>query len=157
MAIAQELVAPITEDLRAEDLKFDIVKGIEHVNYVDGKWVPGAATAVEEGDWVTKTNSGYDVIAAGNGVANVYPVVEGNNRYDAIATGNVTVIEAGGFKYKTKKFVPGAYTVGMNLTVKDLGAGEMVPSAAGASDAIVARVMSYDAAKGVMDILVLNR
>lgn len=157
MAIPQELVAPITEDLRAEDKKFDIVKGIEHINYVDGKWVPGKNVAVEEGDWVTKTNDGYDVIAGGNGVPNVYPVVEGNNRYDAIATGNVTVAHGGGFMYETKKFVPGAYTVGANLTVKDLGGGEKVPSLAGANDAIVARVEEFNAATGVMKISVLNR
>lgn len=155
--IPQELVAPIAEDLRKEDMKFDIVKGIEHINYVDGKWAPGKDVAVEEGDWVTKTNVGYDIIAGGNGVANVYPVVTGNNRYDAIATGNVTIAHGGGFIYKTTKFVPGAYNVGANLTVKDLGAGEKVPSLAGANDAIVARVEEFDAAKGIMTISVLNR
>ena len=150
--LPQESIAPITTDLRAEELKFDIVKGIEHVNYLDGKLAAGKD--VEEGDWVIATATGFDV--PGTTTKKAFPVVTGNNRYDAMATGNVTVIVSGGWIYKTKKFVAAVYTVGQALTVKDLGAGEKVPSAAGASDIICGRVMSYDAAKGVLEILVLN-
>lgn len=157
MALPQELIAPIAEDLRKEDLSFDIVKGIEFISVIDGKLEGTPVPAVSNGDWVQKTATGFAVPSTGNAVASVFPVWTGNNRYDAIATGNVTVIVGGGFIYKTNKFVPGSYTVGQNLCVKDLGGGEMVPSAAGGSDAIVARVWSYDSVKGVMEILVLNR
>lgn len=155
MALPQELVSPITVDLRAEDLKLDIIKGLEHLNYKDE--VLASGVDVEEGDWVTKTSTGVDAPASGNAVPNVYPVVTGNNRYDSLATGQVTIATGGGFIYKTKKFVSGSYTVGQNLCVKDLGGGEKTPSAAGVNDAIVARVYNYDAATGVMEIEVLNR
>lgn len=154
MSLPQELVSPITVDLRAEDLKLDIVKGLETVKYIDGKLDAGD---VEQGDWVRKTSTGFAVPQVGNAVAHVFPVVTGNTQFDALATGNVTVAVTGGFIYKTKKFVAGAYSVGQNLCVKDLGAGEKVPSAAGGSDAVVARVWSYDSVKGIMEVLVLNR
>lgn len=156
MAIQSELVAPISVDLRAEDLSFDIIKGIEHINYQDGKQ-DDASASFAPGDWARKTSTGYAVPQTGNAVANVYPVVVGNNQYDALATGQLTVGVGGGFIYKTTKFVAGSYTIGQNLCVKDLGAGEKVPSAAGANDAIVGRVFDYDSVKGVMSILVLNR
>lgn len=152
MALPNELVAPITEDLRKEDLKFDIIKGIEHVNYIDGKL--DANVDVEEGDWVIKTATGYGKPT--NTAKLSYPVVTGNNRYDAIATGNVTVIPGGGWIYRTNKFVAGSYTLGQALTVKDLGGGEKVPSAAGGGDLVCGRVHAYDSAKGIMEILVVN-
>lgn len=152
MALPTELVAPITEDLRKEDMKFDIIKGIEHVNYTDGKLASGAD--VEEGDWVVKTSTGFGLPTTTAKLS--YPVVTGNNRYDAIATGNVTVIVGVGWIYKTTKFVAGSYTLGQALTVKDLGGGEKVPSAAGGSDVICGRVHAYDSAKGIMEILVIN-
>lgn len=151
MALPQENVAPITTDLRAEELKFEIVKGIEHVSMIDGKLASGD---VEEGDWVEKTNTGFALPGATS--KKCFPVVTGNNRYDALATGNITVAIGGDFIYKTKKFVTAAYTAGQALTVKNLGAGEKVPSAAGGGDIICGRVMSYDAAKGILEILVAN-
>ena len=147
MALPQELVAPITVDLRAEDLKFDIIKGIEHVNYIDGKLDSGD---VEEGDWVQKTATGFAPPPSGS--VKCYPVVTGNNRYDAMATGDVTVIVNGGWIYQTKKFTPGSYTVGQALTIKG---SSTVPQANGGSDITCGRVFAYDAAKGVMSILVL--
>lgn len=148
MSLPQELVAPITTDLRAEDLKFDIVKGIEHVNYIDGKLDAGD---VEEGDWVVKTSTGFALPGASSEKA--YPVVTGNNRYDALATGNVTVIVGGGFIYKTKKYAVDSYVVGQALTIKG---SSPLPQAAGGSDIVCGRVYAIDAAKGVMDILVVN-
>lgn len=156
MAIAQELVAPITVDLRAENYDFNIYKGIEHVNYIDGALVD-TTLSVTPGDWMTKSASGFVVPATGNAVPNVYPVVVGNNEYDSIATGDLTVAAGGGFIYQTKKYVPGSYTVGMNLCVKNLGGGERIPSPAGGSDAIVARVFDLNTVTGVMLIQVLDR
>jgi hypothetical protein len=156
MAIAQELVAPISVDLRAQDNSFDIVKGIEHINYQDYPLVVPTLN-VQPGMWMTLSTAGLVAPATGNAVANVFPVVVGNNEYDSIATGDLTVAVGGGFIYRTSQYVAGSYTVGQNLCVKNLGAGEMVPSAAGGSDAIVARVMAIDTVKNVMTILVLNR
>ena len=148
MALPQELVAPIGVDLRAEDLKFEIVKGIEHVNYIDGKLDAGD---VEEGDWVVKTATGFAVVGLSS--AKAFPVVTGNNRYDSMATGAVTVIVGGDWIYKTKKFAAASYTVGQALTIKGTST---VPQAAGDGDIVCGRVYSYDAAKGIMEILVVN-
>ena len=146
--LPQELVAPITVDLRADDLKFDIVKGIEHVNYIDGKLDAGD---VEEGDWVVKTSTGFALPGASS--VKAFPVVTGNNRYDALATGNVTVIVGGNWIYQTKKFSGSGFIVNQELTIKGSVA---MPQAAAPGDVICGRVYAYDAAKGVMSILVLN-
>jgi hypothetical protein len=151
MALPQESVAPITTDLRAEELKFDIIKGIEHVNYQDLKLDSGD---VEEGDWVMKTATGC--IAPSATPSRVYPVVTGNNRYDSLATGQVTVIVGGNWIYQTKKFVAGVYVPGQALTVKDLGGGEKVPSAAGGGDVVCGRVFAYDASKQFLTIEVVS-
>lgn len=156
MATQSELVTPISVDLRAEDLSFDIVKGIEHINYKDEVLVDPTLT-VTPGDWMTLGASGLVVPATGNAVPNVFPVIVGNNQYDSIATGNLTIGIGGGFLYKTTKYVAGSYTIGQNLCVKNLGGGERVPSAAGGSDAIVGRVYALDTVKNVMTIMVLNR
>jgi hypothetical protein len=156
MATLPELVAPIAVDLRAADESFDIIKGIEHLNYQDGLLVDQTLT-VTPGDWMTIASSGFVVPATGNAVGNVYPVIVGNNEYDSLATGDLTVAIGGGFMYKTTKYVAGSYTIGQNLCVKDLGGGERVPSAAGSNDAIVGRVFALDIVKNVMTILVLNR
>lgn len=150
-----ELIAPISEDLRKEDTRMDIVKGIEHVNYKD-EACP-SSLSLEAGDWVEKTATGVAAPANAAGKPNVYPVLVGNDQLDSQATGKVTLAIGGGFVYRTTKYVAGSYTVGQNLTVRSLGGGEKVPSAAGGSDAIVARVYNAPDAKGVMEILVLNR
>ncbi len=150
-----ELIAPISVDLRVEDLRCDIIKGIERVNYKDEKLPSGVS--VEAGDWMVVGSAGASLPANAAGVANTYPVLVGNDQYDSQATGQATLAIGGGFIYRTTKFVAGSYTDGQALTVRDLGGGEKVPSAAGVSDAIVARVYKAPDAKGVMEILVLNR
>ena len=149
MALPQESVAPITTDLRAEELKLDIVKGIEHLSYIDGKLASGD---VEEGDWVKKTASGFSLPGATS--EKCFPVVTGNNRYDALATGNISVIVGGDWIYKTKKYTAGSYTVGQALTIKG---SSTLPQAAGAGDIVCGRVHSLDVAKGIMEILVVNQ
>lgn len=146
-----ELVAPISVDLRAEDLSFDIIKGLEHLQYMDGKQ-DDLSASFSAGDWVIKTATGFAVVPAGNGPAGVYPVIVGNNQYDAQASGHLTVAVGSGFLVKTNKFVAGSYVINQNLTVKSNGL-----QGAGGSDAIIARIYDYDSVKGVMTILVLNR
>ena len=153
--MANELVAPISVDLRKSDDRFDITKGLEFLKVLDGKFTPGAS--FEMGDWVEKTAAGLVAPANAVGRPNVYPVLVGNDQYDSQATGQLTVAIGGGFIYRTTKFVAGSYTAGNNLCVRDLGAGEKVPSLAGGSDAIVARVFTAPDSKGVMEILVLDR
>lgn len=148
-----ERIVPITEDLRKEDHRFDIIKGIEQVKSKDEVMVSALATAgVEAGDWAVKGANGLEAPGA-SAVANTYPVWVGNDQYDAVATGKATIIIGGGFVYRTTKFATGTYTAGQNLTVK----GGKVPCAAEEGDPILCRVYSAPDAAGVMEILVLNR
>jgi len=149
-----ELIAPITEDLRADDNRMDIVKGIEHLNLTDEVMVSGFAPVL--GDWAVKGASGLEA-PGGTGVGNCFPVWVGKDQLDAQATGKATIITNGGFRYRTTKFVAGSYSEGQNLTVKDLGGDELIPSAAGGGDAILARVYTAPDSKGVMEIMVLDR
>jgi hypothetical protein len=152
-----ELIVPITEDLRKEDSRMDIIKGIEHIAPKDEVMTAGVLSAgCEAGDWLVKGANGLEIPGL-SAVANTYPVWVGNDQLDAKASGKATIIVDGGFIYRTTKYVAGSYTVGMNLTVKGLGAGEKVPSAAAGSDPILARVYTAPDSKGVMEILVLNR
>ena len=145
-----ELIAPISEDLRADKPAWEITKGIEKVNYLDLK-NDTPATAFAAGDWVVRTSTGCAAVPSGNGPA-ALPVLVGNDQYDSQATGQLTVAVGGGFMAKTTKYKAGSYTVGASLCVKSDGL-----QVAGANDAIVARVMAYDSVKAIMEILVLNR
>ena len=151
--MANELIVPITEDLRKEDRRMDIVKGIENLLTRDEAMVSALATAgVEAGDWVVKGANGLEAPGAAASAA-TYPVWVGNDQTDARATGKATIIVGSGFIYRTTKFGAGSYTVGQNLTVK----GGRVPVSADAGDPVLCRVYSAPDASGIMEILVLNR
>lgn len=153
--MATELIAPITEDLRADDNRMDIVKGMEHLNLTDE--VIGTGLNFELGDWAVLGQNGLEV-SGGTGVGNTYPIWVGNDQLDSKATGKATIITNGGFRYRTTKFAAGSYVEGQNLTVKDLGGGvNLIPSAAGGGDAILCRVYKRPDSKGVMEITVLDR
>ena len=154
--MAEELIAPITEDLRADDTRMNIVKGLDRVQSGTDDVPFGASIEAEAGDWMVKDDTGVLVAPTATAVPNTYPVWVGNDQFDAKATGKGTIIVSGGYIYRTSKFVSASYSVGDNLTVKDLGGGERVPSAAGGADPILARVYSVPV-DGVMEILVLNR
>jgi len=153
--MANELIAPLAVDLRQPDNRMDITKGLEHVNIRDEALLAGLQC--ELGDWLVLNNAGVLAAPTATAAPNTYPVFTGNDQYDAQATGQATILMGGGFSYRTTKFAPGVYTAGMNLTVKDLGAGEKVPSQAATNDPILARVYKAPDAKGVMEILVLDR
>lgn len=149
-----ELITPINVDLRADSPRLDIIKGIEHINVKDEVLTAGLQTS--EGDWLVKGASG--LAAPGTTpVANTYPVWVGNDQFDGQATNQATIVLGGGFIYRTTKYAAGTYVAGQNLTVKNLGAGEMVPSAAGVNDPILCRVYTAPDAKGIIEIEVLNR
>lgn len=157
MAIAQELVAPITVDLRVEDKSMNVLKGIEFLKYKDLTLVV-PTLSVGKGDWMVTSSSGLIAPTSGTAVQNTYPVIVGNDEYDSIATGNLTILLGGGYIYETTKFVAGSYTVGGNLTVKTLNsAGTGVIGPASGSDPILARVWAYDSVKLVLTVQVVDR
>ena|ERR1035438_1056947 len=154
-----ELITPITVDLRALDLRMDIQKGLEKMLTHDAPWDPGMSVAVDLGDWVMRTATGYAPPSTGTAVPNVFPVIAGNQEYDGQATGGVTVAIGGGLIYSTNKFYGsiGSYAINMNLCAKGYGGNELTLSPVSGGDAIVARVLTVDSVKGVLTILTLNR
>ena len=148
MGIPAELVAPITVDLRADDNTFNIIKGLEHLNYEDFKMDTPSQT-INPGMWVKKTATGC-LLADGTTLP-LYPVVVGNNEYDSIATGNVTVIIGYGWIYSTTQFSGSSFTIGALLTVDSTSKLEVADD----TDPIVAKVYAYDAVKGVLTVEVL--
>lgn len=152
-----ENFVPVTEDLRLADQRFDIVKGLELVSSMThDKAKDPAMGDTEAGDWVVLSNTGVVADPGATGVGNTYPVWVGDDSFDTKASQKVTIIMGGGFVVQTKKFQPGSYSVGTNLTVKG-AAGERRVCVAGGSDAILARVTMAPGADGVMEYLVLNR
>jgi hypothetical protein len=154
-----EYIAPISVDLRTEDLRMDIIKGIEHLNIQDEALnsVLQGQDLVETGDWLVLESDNTLNVPTTTAVANTFPVWVGNDQYDSQATGQATIILGGGFLYRTTKFVPGTYTNGQALTVKDLGGGERVPSAASGSDPVLCRVYKTPDSQNAMQIFVVNR
>lgn len=148
MAILPELVAPITVDLRAIDETFNIIKGMENLNYTDFKMDDPTLT-INPGLWVKITTTGCTLPGAA-GLPNVYPVVVGNNEYDSIATKQVSVVVNGGWRYKTTQFVAASYSIGDLLAVAATGQLQ----AAGSGYA-VAKVDAYDSVKNILTVKVL--
>jgi hypothetical protein len=153
-----ELIVPITEDLRTEDSRMDIIKGIEKLNPKDEVMTSAVAAAgCSAGDWLVKGANGLE-LAGGTAVANTYPVWVGNDQLDAVASGKATILVGGHYIYRTTKYVAGSYTAGMNLTVKDTGGtSAKLLQAAGGTDPILARVYTAPDSKSVMEVRVLDR
>lgn len=150
-----ENMVPLQEDLLLSTHKLDIFKGLENVIRMDKKISAGEVFA--EGNWAVLNDSDELEAPTATPVANTYPVWAGNanGRTDVHATGMATCLMGGRFFYRTDMFDSApSYSVGDGLTVKDLGAGEMVPTKASGTEPVLARVHRVPAA-GVMEIEVL--
>ena len=135
-------LAPLQEDLLEETPLLEVIRGLEGAIREDIALAEGESFA--EGEWAV-INADYELEAPGaTGVANCVPVWAGDaeGRSDVHATGKLTVLRrARGFIYRTTRFDKGeTYAVGDALTVKSLGNGSRVPTKAGGSDAVLARV-----------------
>lgn len=151
MAIASELVAPIDVDLRAEDKTFNIIKGMEKLNTMDLS-MDDTSEDIQPGLWVEKTSTGCQ-LPSSQGLAQVYPVMVGNNQFDSIASGKITVIVGGGFLYETTQVESDSYTVGQLLTVNN-ATGKLQVASNG--DTVVAKIWSYDSTKLVATVEALS-
>lgn len=132
-------VVPVTTDLTLSESRLSIVRGFEKMNRVDRKISVGVS--LELGDWAVLNSNGELAAPGSVSVANTYPVLAGNDRFDAQITGQATIIMGSQVLAKTSKYVPASYTIGADLTVKNLGAGEKVLSLAAVGDYVVARVV----------------
>lgn len=155
MSFNDENMVPLQEDLTQELYLLDIVRGLEGLIREDKKIAEGEVFG--EGDWAVINNNGELEAPAATPVANTVPVWCGNGegRSDVHATGKATILRSGRFIYRTTKFdLAPAYNVGDNLTVKDLGAGERVPTIASGTDPVLARVSAIPA-NGILEVEVL--
>jgi len=153
--MANENLVPLQSDLTKDTYLLEVVRGLENIFRVDHAIAAGESFG--EGDWAVINNLGELESPTATPVANTVPVFAGNaeGRSDVHATGKATVIKGGRFFYKTEKFdAAPSYNVGDDLTVKDLGGGERVPTLAAGSDPVLARVSAIPAA-GIMEIEVL--
>lgn len=148
-------LVPLTEDLLIEGHLLDIFRGLEGIMRADKDIAAGESFA--EADWAVLNNSDELEAPGATPVANTFPVWAGNaeGRTDVHATGKATIIMGGRFFYRTSKYNSALnYSSGDPLTVKDLGGGEKVPTLAGGSDPVLARVHKVPAG-GIMEIQVL--
>lgn len=148
-------LVPLQEDLLLSEHKLDIFKGLEGIVRQDKKFAEGELFA--EGNWAVLNDSDELEAPTATPVANTYPVWAGNaeGRTDVHATGMLTIVMGGRFWYRTTMYdTAPTYSVGDALTVKDLGAGEMVPTKATGTEAVLARVYKVPA-NGIMEIEVL--
>jgi hypothetical protein len=153
--MSTENLAPLSKDLFEPDYKLEIIRGLEHLIRVDKTIADGEVFA--EGDWAVLNDNDELEAPSATPVANTYPVWAGNaeGRSDVHATKKATILMGQSFIYKTAKFDANpVYTVGAPITVKDLGAGEMVPTLQSGSEPILGRVVAIPA-NGVMEIQVL--
>ena len=156
MSFNDENLVPLSSDLTQDEYKLEVIRGLEGLIRVDKSIEDGKSFS--EGDWAVLSNADELTEAGATGVSNCYPVWCGNGdgRSDVHATGKATILMGGRFIYKTSKFVGSGFSVGDELTVKATGnpGEQLLPSAAGLGDAVVAKVHKVDAA-GLMEIEVL--
>lgn len=152
-----ENLLPLTEDLLNETPLLEVIRGLEGLFREDIPMAAGESFA--EGDWAV-INNDYELEAPGATPSRAcVPVWAGNSegRSDVHATNKATVLRrTRGFIYRTTKFDgTQTYAVGDNLTVKDLGSGERVPTKAAGAEAVLARV-SKVVSEDMLEIEVLS-
>lgn len=139
-AINPDRIVPVKEDLATPYSAFEIIRGWEKMHRVDKEITDGVEFL--EGEWAVLGNNGKLTRPTASPVANSYLVIAGTNRFDVAATGQATIVMASKVIVRTERYDDsGSYNVGDNLTVKNLGGGEAVVTAAGGTDPVLARVV----------------
>jgi hypothetical protein len=136
-----ENTVPLTQDLLVDTPLLEIIRGLEGLQRVDETIADGESFA--EGDWAVLNNDGELEAPGATPVKNCFPVWAGNSegRSDVAATGKATILKGGRFIYRTSKYdKTQSYAAGDELTVKDLGAGERVPTKAAGAEVVLAVV-----------------
>lgn len=125
-------LVPVKEDLTTEDLRLAITRGLASMFRKDHKLGEGEELFL--GEWGVVGDDGLVSRPGATPVRNTFLVFCGVERTDVHATGAVTLIKSSNVIAKSTRYnVAGTYSVGMELTVKNLGAGEagLTPAAAG--------------------------
>jgi len=141
VGISDIRTVPVGEDLTAEDLRLQVVRGLEQAKRADYP-LADLSTVLLTGEWAVLNASSQAVRASSTPVGQTYPVFSGTDRFDARATGNVTLLLASNVVIKSSVFDDTAtYAVGSYLTVKDLGGGESKVTLRSGSEPRLARVL----------------
>jgi len=131
---------PVQEDLTTDDLRLQVLRGLETMFRADKPLAP--ATELLTGEWGVLNSDGQVERPGATPVANTYPVFCGTERYDVKATGAVTLILGSHVVLKTNQFDETAdYEVGDALTVKDYSAGEAHVTKASSGEPVLGQVL----------------
>lgn len=144
-------IVPIQEDLTKESLSLSVLRGIESMFRVDKK-LSSPSVVLEMGEWGILEADGTVGRPGATPVANTFLCFCGTERYDVHATGQVTLIMNSNVIVKTDKYAAGSYNVGDELTVKDLGLGQAILTAALNGEFVLARVVEVGSGYLVVDV-----
>lgn len=129
LAINPDRIVPVKEDLSTPVDTFEIIRGWNTMHRVSKPLATGVVCV--EGEWLVLGDNGKLTRPSATPVPNTFLVLDGTNRFDTAATGEATIIMNSKIVVRTKRYDTGAsYSVGTYLTVKDLGAGQAIPTAA---------------------------
>jgi hypothetical protein len=124
VGISDIRTVPVGEDLTKEDIRCQIIRGMEQAHRADVK-LASPSTVLLTGEYAVLNSAGKAVRSSATPLGESFLVFSGTDRFDARATGNITLIMSFGQIVKSSVYDTGAvYAVGSYLTVKDLGAGE---------------------------------
>lgn len=135
-------LVPVKEDLTTEDLRLAITRGLPDMKRKDHKLADGVELLL--GEWGVVGDDGIVSRPSATPSRSTFLVFCGTERSDVHATGQVTLIKHSNIIAKSKRYnVSGTYTVGTELTVKDLSNGEAGLTPAASGEAVLAIVESH--------------
>lgn len=133
-------IVPAQEDLATPVDDFEIIRGWTQMHRASKPLATGVVCTT--GEWLVLGDNGKLTRPSATPVANTFLVLDGTNRYDVAALKEATIIMASKIVVRTKLYDHTVnYSVGDNLTVKDLGNHEAIPTAATGADPVLARVV----------------
>ena len=154
--ISASRIAPIQEDLTTEELRLSVIRGIENMFRVDKKLASGES--LELGEFGVLKDDGSVERPGATPSAASYLVFCGSERFDSKATGQVTLIMNSNCIVKSSRFnQAGSYSVGTELAVKDLGAGEAHVTPASNGEFCVGKVVEVGSGYLVYELFAAPR
>lgn len=139
VAVSDIRTVPVGEDLTTDELRLQVLRGIEKMYRVDKPLATGVALGL--GEWGVLGADGTVSRPTATPVAQTYLCFAGTDRFDVKATGQVTLIMNSPIIAKSNRFdTTQTYAVGDYLTVKDLGAGEAFLTKQASTEPKLARV-----------------
>ena len=124
VSIDNARVVPVSEDLTADDLTLQILRGLEKMHRVDKK-LASTGVSLTLGEWGVVGDDGTVTRPTTTPQKNSYLCFAGTDRFDSHATGQVTLIMSSKVIAQSNMYDQTAtYHAGNLLVAKDLGGGE---------------------------------